>query len=184
MNPTHAQDAADPRQPAPGLARLNALPAAEATAALLTCCGAGRWAAAMVSQRPFASAGAVYARADAIWQGLAREDWLEAFSHHPRIGERNLAQPQFTRTAEQSAREQSGMAGAAESVQREFVSFNAEYERRFGHVFLICATGKSADFMLAQLKTRLGNDAATELRNAAQEQSMIVRLRLERMLTA
>lgn len=184
MNPTHAQDAAEQPQPSRGLTRLNAMPAAEATAALLTCCGSARWAAAMVAQRPFASAAAVYTHAEAVWQGLAREDWLDAFSHHPRIGERNLAQPKFAGTAEQSAREQSGMSAAAESVQREFVSFNAEYEHRFGHVFLICATGKSADFMLSQLKARLANDADTELRNAAHEQSMIVRLRLEGMLTA
>ena len=184
MSHTDTPTTADARQPPPGLARLNALPAAEATAALLACCGSTRWAAAMVARRPFADAAAVYEQADTIWRGLSRDDWLEAFAHHPRIGERNLGQPRFAHTAGQSAREQSGMAAAGEAVQRDFAALNAEYEARFGHVFLICATGKSADFMLSQLKARLANDADTELRNAVSEQSMIVRLRLERMLTA
>lgn len=183
MSPVPTPTNADPLQVPPGLARLNAMPTTEASTALLACSGSARWVSTMLAKRPFPSADAVYAHADTSWQGLTREDWLEAFSHHPRIGERNLSQARFAQTAQQSSREQSGMAGASESVQREFAALNAQYEARFGHVFLICATGKSAEYMLAQLQSRLTNDAATELFSAAREQSMIVRLRLERMLT-
>ncbi len=169
---------------APGLARLNSLGLSEAIAVLHTVCGSKRWADSLAAARPFASASDLFAHADRAWFGLAREDWLEAFSHHPRIGERNLAQAKFAATAVQSAREQTGMAAATEAERAEFAAGNAEYERRFGHVFLICATGKSAAEMLAALRARLVNDAVTELHTAAAEQANITRLRLERWLTA
>lgn len=166
------------------LARFNALPPKEARAALLTVCGSTRWADQMTALRPFSSAAHMHAEADSLWFALAPADWLEAFSHHPRIGERNLIAPKFAATAQQSSREQSGMNAATEAERRAFADGNAEYERKFGHVFLICATGKSAATMLEQLRTRLNNDAATELASAAQEQALITRLRLERMLSA
>lgn len=165
-----------------GLARFNALSEAEARAALLTCCGAVRWAEGMSAARPFTSVDALFTESDRIWFALKSEDWLKAFGHHPRIGERNLSVPKFAATAQQSSREQSGMNGATEAERRAFADGNAEYERRFGHVFLICASGKSSATMLEQLRTRLNNDTATELANAAREQALITRLRLERML--
>lgn len=170
--------------PLTGLARVNALPESEARAALLTCCGSTRWAERMTAQRPFTSAAQMHADGDRLWFALEPTDWLEAFAHHPRIGERDLAAPKFAATAEQSTREQSGMNAATEEQRRAFIEGNAEYEKKFGHVFLICATGKSAAEMLEQLRVRLNNDARTELANAAREQSLITRLRLERMLTA
>lgn len=165
-----------------GLARLNGAPAREAWHRLHTVCGSRRWADAMTGARPFASRDALLARADAEWAALDEADWREAFGHHPRIGERDLAQARFAATAAQSSREQSGMAAATESVRRAFADGNAEYERRFGHVFLVCATGKSADEMLANLRARLANDAPTELRNAAEQQRLITRIRLERLV--
>lgn len=137
----------------------------------------------MAAARPFASVDTLFTEADRFWFALTREDWLEAFGHHPRIGERNLSAPKFAATAQQSSREQSGMNAASDADRSAFAEGNAEYERRFGHVFLICATGRSAAAMLEQLRTRLSNDAATELTNAAREQAMITRLRLERMLS-
>jgi 2-oxo-4-hydroxy-4-carboxy-5-ureidoimidazoline decarboxylase len=154
----------------------------DATATLLTVCGSKKWVEAMCAKRPFASGPSMIAEADRIWFSLGRCDWMEAFSHHPRIGERNLSQPKFASTAAQSNKEQSGMAAATEEQKREFAAGNREYENKFGHVFLICATGKTAGEMLAQLRTRLKNDAEAELTNATKEQSMIVRLRLERLV--
>ncbi len=165
-----------------GLARLHALGDAELRATLHAACGSSKWVDGMLKRSPFADESAFFAAADEVWFALGREDWLEAFSHHPRIGERNLSQAKFAATAAQSSREQSGMAGASEAVRSEFAAKNADYERKFGHVFLICATGKTGDEMLGSLRTRLHNDAATELRNAAQEQSRIVRIRLGKLV--
>src|SRR5262245_44730942 len=159
--------------PGDALARFNAMPLSGAVEALARCCGSRRWAEAVAGMRPFESPGALHRAAENAWFALEPRDWLEAFAHHPRIGERDLAQATFAGTAEQSAREQSGMAGAGDGVRAEFAALNVEYERKFGHVFLICATGKSAGAMLEQARRRLGNDGATELQNAAKEQSMI-----------
>lgn len=167
-----------------GLERLNRMTRDEAAVVLQTVCGSQRWVESVLARRPFVVEADLCAAADRAWFALAREDWLEAFSHHPRIGERNLSQARFTTTAQQSSREQSGMAAASESERAEFADKNAEYERKFGHVFLICATGKSASEMLASLRARLGNDAEVELRNAAAEQAKIMRLRLERWLAS
>ena len=165
-----------------GIARLNALPPAEAIAALLACCGSHLWAEQLAASRPFPSAAALHESSDRIWFSLSREDWLETFSHHPRIGERNLMHPKFASTATQATREQSGMAAATPEQLAEFTAKNADYQHRFNHVFLICATGKSAAHMLDQLRTRITNTPEAELLTAAREQSAITRLRLERWL--
>jgi len=153
--------------------RLNVLGDAAVRAALARCCAARRWVDALVAARPFASDAALFAAADRVWWSLGREDWLEAFAAHPRIGERP-DDPWARR--EQAGVEQGGRGTAAALAQG-----NRAYERRFGHVFLICATGKSADEMLGALEARLVNDAASELRIAAGEQAKITRLRLERL---
>ena len=165
-----------------GLARLNAMDARAAADVLRSCCGSRRWVERMVVCRPFASVTILLGGADLIWLGLDRKDWLEAFAHHPRIGERDLSQTKFAATAIQAGKEQSGMAVATDAQRAEFAAGNEQYEQKFGHVFLICATGKIASQMLEQLRQRLNNDAAAELTNAAREQSAITRLRLERWL--
>jgi len=134
----------------------------------------------MSGERPFRNEAELFAAAERFWRSLGREDWLEAFSHHPRIGEKNLAASGAG--AAQASKEQAGMASASEGERREFAEGNAEYERCFGHVFLIFACGKGPAEMLGQLRTRLGNDATTELVNAVTEQAKITRLRLERWL--
>jgi OHCU decarboxylase len=163
-----------------GLARLNALPQAAAIAELLQCCGSLAWARAMAAARPFASRAALYDTADAVWRGLSRDDWLEAFGAHPRIGER-AAGGERDRHAQWSAQEQAGTRLADAETLAELAALNREYERRFGHVFLIRATGRSAAEMLAALRERLGHDAGEELRIAAEEQRRITRLRLEKL---
>lgn len=176
MKPTPATTPAAPI----ALAAFNSMPAEQAFIPLLNCCGSTKWARAMAAKRPFDSLPRLIRDAETAWFALGPTDWLEAFAHHPRIGERNLDKARFGETAQVAAREQSGMAPASQAIRDEFATLNARYEQKFGHVFLICASGKSAEFMLTQLKTRLTNDAATELQNAAKQQSMITRRRLER----
>jgi OHCU decarboxylase len=164
------------------LAWLNALGAEQAEAELLTCCGARAWARSMAACRPFPDRQSLLDRAGAVWRGLSRDDWLEAFRAHPRIGERLNAARGDVRVARWSETEQSGALGATADVAAELAAANRAYEERFGHVFLISATGKSAEEMLAALHERLHNDPDTELRVAASEQAKITRSRLEKLL--
>jgi 2-oxo-4-hydroxy-4-carboxy-5-ureidoimidazoline decarboxylase len=160
---------------------LNALTPAEARAALLRCCGSRRWADAMTARRPFASADGLFAAADEVWSGLGRDDWLEAFAAHPRIGDVEALRKKFASTAAWCAGEQSGVAGAAEEVLRALAEGNRRYEDRFGYIFIVCATGKTADEMLRLLCERLPNDPVWEWKVAAAEQAKITRLRLEKL---
>jgi OHCU decarboxylase len=155
------------------LAELNALPRDAAVEALLGCCGSRVWAAAMAAARPFEDMDAVRRRADEIWRSLARGDWLDAFRAHPRIGESTTGLP---------AAEQAGAASAAGAVRRDLRDLNVAYEGRFGHIFIICASGKSGAAMRDALASRLENPPDVELRIAAEEQRQITRLRLERLV--
>ena len=154
--------------------RLNALPAATARTELTRCCGAERWVDRMLAARPFGSDAALFETAERVWWQLAPSDWLAAFACHPRIGDHETPD-------EWSRAEQAGVADAGTDVRRDLARGNREYEARFGHVFLICATGRTADEMLGELRRRLAHDAATELRTAAAEQAKITRLRLEKL---
>lgn len=152
---------------------LNGLSASAARAALTRCCTSRRWVDAMLAMRPYASDAALFAAAERAWWALGRADWLEAFGGHPRIGERG--------SDPVARREQAGVNGTGEETRAALARGNGEYEARFGHVFLICATGKSATEMLAALRSRLGNDPTSELKIAAGEQAKITRLRLEKL---
>jgi 2-oxo-4-hydroxy-4-carboxy-5-ureidoimidazoline decarboxylase len=133
----------------------------------------------MAAERPFASRAHLLGAAAERWWHLEARDWHEAFGHHPRIGaDPETLRARFARTADWSAREQAGAAGAAPETLSALAEGNRAYEERFGHVFLICASGLSAETMLAALKARIGNEPATELRIAAGEQAKITRLRL------
>jgi allantoicase len=174
-----------------GAGWLDALPARRAAAELLACCGSRAWAAGVAAARPFGDAEALAAAADKVWVRLGPDDWLEAFAAHPRIGERAAAAPDAPaeRPAASSAPaaptwsagEQAGVAEADQATLAELAAGNRKYEERFGHVFLVCATGRSAGELLAALRQRLGNDPATELRVAAEEQRKITHLRLEKL---
>ncbi|HUF65156.1 MAG TPA: 2-oxo-4-hydroxy-4-carboxy-5-ureidoimidazoline decarboxylase [Gemmatimonadaceae bacterium] len=163
------------------LAALNALSTAEAEAALLRCCGSSRWARLMAVMRPFHTKEALTDSAADVWQALAPQDWLQAFAAHPRIGAAPGANG--PRAQSWSAREQSGITTADAVVRRELERLNAEYESRFGHRFIVCATGLSAEEMLSSLKSRVSGDPSQELRIAAAEQAGITELRLEKLLT-
>lgn len=163
---------------------LNALSSSQASEALRHCCGAERWVVQMNALRPFESAAALYDAALRIWRALSVEDHLEAFAHHPRIGaSRAEIERRFGSSAALSGKEQAGVAHAAQGVLDALQAGNLAYEERFGFVFLVCATGKSASEMLASLTERLGHDRATELRIAADEHEKITRLRLEGLAT-
>ena len=156
------------------LDELNSLAAAAAIGEFLRCCGSGRWATAMTAARPFQTFDDVLSTADAIWTALDQPDWLEAFEAHPKIGE--------TGTAGWSTREQAGVAAATTDVRDRLAAANRKYEARFGYIFIVCATGKSAYEVLDLLHDRLHNDTDTELRAAADEQRKITRLRLAKLL--
>lgn len=155
------------------VAELDELPSAPAAEHLRTCCGSQRWVAEMVARRPYHTLDAVVAEADDVWWELEPGDWLEAFAHHPRIGEGAVGW---------AAGEQSGMDDATDEVRLALAEANREYERRFGYVCIVCATGMGADALLANARARLANDPETELRAAAEEQRKITRLRLEKLL--
>ena len=158
------------------LNELNALPATEAENGLLKCCGSQRWARTMAARRPFKTKDDLHRTAEIEWLKLKYPDWLEAFSHHPRIGERATAKG----FAQQ---EQAGTAGAADKTLLSLESLNRLYEEKFGFVFLVFATGKTADEMLGALQRRLQNGRDVELKNAVGEQAKITRLRLEKLLS-
>jgi 2-oxo-4-hydroxy-4-carboxy-5-ureidoimidazoline decarboxylase len=165
------------------LARVNALPLEEARAELLRCCGSTRWADGMARTRPWRDAEQVHQEAQWLWEQTGPEDWHEAFKHHPRIGDVDQLRARFAATAQWSSQEQSGMQGANEEVLQGLAEGNRAYEERFGFIFLVCATGKTAEEMLELLRARLNNPPEEELRIAAAEQGKIMRIRLEKLLS-
>ena len=161
---------------------LNSLSTVACQGEFLKCCGSTRWVQAMTSARPFNDLDELLAKADRIWWSLSEEDWLEAFRAHPKIGEKRAAAAQSEQARSWSAQEQSGTEDAAAETRAALAAGNQEYERRFGCIFIVCATEKSSEEMLAILNERLQNDPETELRIATEEQRKITRLRLEKLL--
>ena len=164
------------------LGAINALHDDMAARAFLRCCGSSRWARRMAALRPFASAEAMAATADAAWSGLDRVDWLEAFAAHPRIGQTCAGGARRSSGSGWSDQEQAGVGGAAEQTRRRLADANGDYEARFGYIFVVCAAEKTAEDMLALLEGRLRHDADEELRIAAEEQRKITRLRLRKLV--
>jgi 2-oxo-4-hydroxy-4-carboxy-5-ureidoimidazoline decarboxylase len=160
---------------------MNDLPAEDAAGLLLACCGSKRWIARMLDARPFRDSSDLMTSATEIWDGLAGPDYLEAFAAHPRIGDKEALREKFSEDR-WAGGEQSGASGASESVLDALAAANREYEDRFGYIFIICATGKSADEMLDALQSRLPNPPDVELSIAASEQAQITRLRLQKLL--
>jgi 2-oxo-4-hydroxy-4-carboxy-5-ureidoimidazoline decarboxylase len=160
---------------------LNSWNEAEARAAFLRCCGSTRWADHMAARRPFPSEVELFAAAEDVWRGLTREDWLQAFAAHPRIGDVDSLRKKFAAIAAWSAQEQAGMVGAADEVLLALAEGNHAYVAKFGYIFIVCATGKTAEEMLTLLRQRLGNTPEEELLHAAAEQEKITRLRLRKL---
>lgn len=176
------QLAASGEAQSPTLAGWNALPEMEAAEAILPCCGSQNWARELTRLRPLGTSADLLEASDRVWWDLSHEDWNEAFRSHPRIGERKAPAAATKQSAAWSSQEQDGVRNQDAAVLAELAKRNSEYEGRFGRVFLVCATGKPAAEMLAILKRRMDNDAATELREAAEQQRQITRLRLRKWL--
>ncbi|HEU5130822.1 MAG TPA: 2-oxo-4-hydroxy-4-carboxy-5-ureidoimidazoline decarboxylase [Pyrinomonadaceae bacterium] len=166
------------------LAWLNSLSADEAVKELLQCCGSKRWAAEITNQRPFQTEETLLTAAKDIWWSLDRSDWLEAFRSHPKIGEKKAADKVSAQSQQWSGKEQAGVADASHETVSTLAALNHDYERKFGFIFIICATGKTSDEMLSALRERLQHDPESELPIAAAEQNKISELRLKKLLTS
>ncbi len=164
------------------LARWNGLPQDEAAREILACCGSGTWATRMASKRPIQDEVSLLAVSDEIWRTLSGTDWQEAFRSHPRIGESSSEKPGPAQSSAWSEQEQQKAAAADEAVKMALKWGNREYEQKFGRIFIVCATGKSASEILEILGRRLHNDDATELQLAAEEQRQIMHIRIKKWL--
>ena len=145
---------------------------------LMRACGSTRWVERMMQRRPFGNDARLLFAARNEWFGLTEADWLEAFAHHPRIGDRASLDARFPATHDLSAKEQARVGGASAEVIAALGEANERYFNRFGFIFIVCATGKTAEEMLGLLRERLTNERGAELRLAAEEQARITALRL------
>ncbi|GAA4746425.1 2-oxo-4-hydroxy-4-carboxy-5-ureidoimidazoline decarboxylase [Flavisolibacter ginsenosidimutans] len=164
------------------LTELNNLPSEQRKNELRKCCGAEAWVEKMNAAFPFLDEDILLQSGDEVWNGLTKKDWLEAFTHHPKIGDVNSLKEKFAATAKWASGEQSSVQQASQHIIEELAKGNSEYEAKFGYIFIVCATGKSADEMLQILKTRLPNSKEEEIKIAAAEQARITKLRLEKLL--
>jgi OHCU decarboxylase len=164
------------------LKRWNLLPMQQAAEEILPCCGSTAWAGGMASQRPLADEASLLSASDEVWRNLTKTDWLEAFASHPRIGESGKASSP-AKSSQWSTREQEKVAAGEDAVKRALADGNAEYERRFGRIFIVCATGKSGPEILEILRRRLANDEDAEIHEAAEQQRMITHIRLRKWLS-
>jgi len=164
------------------LASLNSLSPSQAEAEFLKCCGSKNWARQLTAARPFASFDELIAKADRIWWSLDSQDWLEAFHSHPKIGEKKAAAPTAVESQRWSEDEQAAIRDSAEQTLEALAKLNQTYEENFGYIFIVCASGKSSEEMLAILRARLDNNPDAELRVAAAEQAKITQLRLGKLL--
>ena len=162
-------------------AKLNGLPDNDARAALANCCAAERWVSGMLAARPFASDEALFTACDQVAATLTELDWLEAFAAHPLIGDVDSLRKKYAATKQLAAGEQAGVGAASETTLRELAELNRAYLAKFGFIYIVFATGKSADEMLAILKSRIDNDREQEIAKAAAEQLKITRLRLTKL---
>ena len=161
---------------------LNRLSEADAAAAFTQCCAAQRWVERMVIDRPFESLAEMLEISDRIWEECDVDDYLEAFEGHPRIGDVESLAKKYANTKGWAGGEQKGVEGADRAVLERLAKGNTDYEEKFGHIFIVCATGKSAAEMLALLEARMPNDPKTEVMVAAEEQIKITRIRLKKLL--
>jgi len=163
--------------------KFNALGPKQASNQLRLCCVAERWIDAMLQGRPYADADVLLEQAHEHWQRLGEADYLQAFTGHPKIGDIHSLQKKYADSQTSAAHEQAGVNSASESVIEALAQGNATYEKKFGFIFIVCASGKAAAQMLALLQQRLNNDHSTELAIAATEQEKITALRLQKIIS-
>jgi 2-oxo-4-hydroxy-4-carboxy-5-ureidoimidazoline decarboxylase len=164
------------------LARWNSLDPAAAACEALPCCGSQSWAAALASRRPIADEASLIKASTDIWLALPEKAWQEAFDSHPRIGQSHAQTRATEESLRWSAQEQRTALSENDAAKLALEEANRRYEQKFGRIFIVCATGKTSAEMLAILEARMKNDAATELREAAEQQRQITQLRLHRWL--
>ena len=164
------------------LARWNSLDKDAAAAAVLPCCGSRAWAAGLAAKRPVPDEATLLAESAAVWRALPAEAWQEAFDSHPRIGEQKAQKDATTESLRSSAKEQAVALTADDAAKLALKEANKRYEERFGRIFIICASGRTASEILAALEARMNNDGRTELIEAAEQQRQITELRLKRWL--
>lgn len=166
------------------LESFNKLSIDEASKALEKCCGASHWVVEMIKHVPFDSEDELFKQANEIWFNKCIEkDWLEAFTHHPKIGDLKSLEQKFASTKDWAGAEQGTVKNADSNTIEELAKGNKEYEEKFGFIFIVCATGKSAEEMLELLKDRLPNAYEEELKVAMNEQHKITTLRLQKLLS-
>lgn len=154
---------------------------------LLNCCGSKSWAKMMMTFFPADDLAELLEDAEEVWFELSEDDWKEAFSHHPKIGDRESLENKFASTAHPktigwASDEQIGVSSASPELIDALSEANKQYEEKFGYIFIVCATGKSAEEMLGMLQLRLRNSPAEEIKIAADEQNKITKLRIEKLL--
>ncbi len=165
------------------LEEFNTLPDERIFAELERCCGSKAWIVRMITLRPFDSFFSICNNADEIWRSLSRDDWKEAFTHHPKIGDIDQLRKKFASTSAWAVGEQQGVNNASEEILRRLKDGNLKYEMKFGYIFIVFATGKSAGEMLSILDSRLNNSIEREIHIAAEEQRKITRIRLEKLFS-
>jgi 2-oxo-4-hydroxy-4-carboxy-5-ureidoimidazoline decarboxylase len=161
---------------------LNTLPVQRLKEELFKCCGSGAWVDKMVPFFPAEDLVEVLEDAEEQWYKCSHEDWKEAFAHHPKIGDKESLKKKFASTADWASSEQGGVDLASSQTITALSRANEEYEKKFGYIFIVCATGKSAEEMLGMLQTRLLNSPEDEIEIAADEQNKITKLRLEKLV--
>ena len=166
----------------PVLTRWNALDAESAAREVLPCCGSSAWATQLTAKRPIANEAALLEASRTVWFSLPEEAWQQAFDSHPRIGQKHAQTHATEESLRWSAQEQCTALSEDEAAKLALEEANRHYEQRFGRIFIVCATGKSAREILSILDQRMTNDASTELREAAEQQRQITELRLRRWL--
>ena len=165
-----------------GLGEFNRAPVDEVIAALQSCCASIAWAQAVAERRPYESIDELIAIAELQWWQLPRLEWLQAFGAHPRIGERAAATPQAGQGDVWSEEEQ-GAARITKATATRLAELNREYEEKFGYTYIVFASDKTAEEMIAIAERRVKNEPDAELRIAAEEQARITRLRLQKLLS-
>lgn len=165
------------------LNNLNSKPDNDLREAFARCCGATDWVDGMLAQRPYISSADLHEKAKVVYRDLQTDDYLEAFTHHPKIGG-DLAKlrEKFATTADWSGSEQASVNQASEEILKRLAAGNDAYYEKFGYIFIVCATGKTAQEMLELLEARLPNDPADEIKIAAGEQEKILEIRLNKLL--
>jgi 2-oxo-4-hydroxy-4-carboxy-5-ureidoimidazoline decarboxylase len=148
---------------------------------LQKCCGSTGWIDKMIAAPPLEDLVDLEETAEEKWWECSEKDWLEAFEHHPKIGDINSLKEKYPNTVEWASNEQSGVNVASDEILIALAKGNDDYEQKFGHIFIVCATGKSAGEMLEILQSRLPNSAEDEIKIAADEQLKITKLRLEKL---